>query len=146
MSRCPVIGAECNYCHKKNHFISVCRKRQNKVKLIDDEQSDSQVLSEASTPSISSNECDVLFGFKISDGKKVPKKCITLNCVDVYVLIDSGSSLNIISEIDLKKMKIRQEIKKTKTKAFAFGQTSPLPFIGIYFLLVESKFITKDHQ
>ncbi|XP_060604313.1 uncharacterized protein K02A2.6-like [Ruditapes philippinarum] len=146
MSRCPAIGAECNYCHKKNHFISVCRKRQNKVKLIDDEQSDSQVLSEASTSSVSSNECDVLFGFKISDGKKVPKKCIKLNGVDVYVLIDSGSSLNIISEIDLEKMKIRPEIKKTKTKAFAFGQKSPLPFIGKCSLLVESdsKFMTKD--
>ncbi|XP_060596962.1 uncharacterized protein K02A2.6-like [Ruditapes philippinarum] len=121
------------------------KKRQNKAKLIDDEQSDSQLLSEASKPSVSSSECDVLFGFKISDGKKVPKKCIKLNGVDVNVLIDSGSSLNIISEIDLNKMKIRPEIKKTKTKAFAFGQKSPLPFKGKCSLLVESdsKFMTK---
>ena len=25
-SKCPAIGVECYYCHKKNHFISVCRK------------------------------------------------------------------------------------------------------------------------
>jgi hypothetical protein len=64
---CPAIGAECNYCHKKNHFISVCRKRQNKVKLIDNEQSDSQVLSEANTADDGTNECDVLFGLQMSD-------------------------------------------------------------------------------
>ncbi|KAH3838023.1 hypothetical protein DPMN_111428 [Dreissena polymorpha] len=24
--RCPAIGSECNYCHKDNHLIAVCRK------------------------------------------------------------------------------------------------------------------------
>ncbi|KAH3803940.1 hypothetical protein DPMN_132212 [Dreissena polymorpha] len=25
--RCPAIGSKCNYCHKDNHLIAVCRKR-----------------------------------------------------------------------------------------------------------------------
>ncbi|KAH3859146.1 hypothetical protein DPMN_101862 [Dreissena polymorpha] len=24
--RCPAIGSKCNYCHKDNHLIAVCRK------------------------------------------------------------------------------------------------------------------------
>jgi hypothetical protein len=73
----------------------------------------------------------------------VPKKSVKLNGEDVYVLIDNGSLLNIISEIDLEKKKICPEIKKTKTKAFAFGQKSPLLFIGKRSLLVQSDFLRK---
>jgi hypothetical protein len=44
------------------------------VKLIDDEQSNSQVLSEASAMDDCSNERDVLFGFKMSDENKCQRK------------------------------------------------------------------------
>ena len=49
-------------------------------------------------------EYDVAFGFKPS-GKKVPKKILKLNGVKVEVLVDSGSSINIVSESVLCKMK-----------------------------------------
>ena len=28
---CPVLGAECNYCHQENHFILVCRIRNRNL-------------------------------------------------------------------------------------------------------------------
>lgn len=66
-------------------------------------------LSEANAADKNSNECDMLFGFR-SDAKKLPKKRINLNGVYVNVLVDSGSSLNIVSESDLEKMKVLPKI------------------------------------
>ncbi|XP_053400675.1 uncharacterized protein K02A2.6-like [Mercenaria mercenaria] len=122
ISRCPALGAECNYCHKKNHYISVCRKRKKQVTLIEDEQPDLEILTDEYATDCNSDECDVLFGFML-DRKKVPKTRIKLNGVDVNVLVDSGSSINIVSEIVLKKMKKSPEIKKATTKAFALDRS-----------------------
>jgi hypothetical protein len=46
---------------------------------------------------------DIRFQMK----KKVPKKNIKSNGENVYVFKDSGSSLNIINEIDLEKISLR---------------------------------------
>ena len=32
-SKCPAEGKLCNYCHKKNHFESVCRSKKGKQNL-----------------------------------------------------------------------------------------------------------------
>ncbi|XP_053381848.1 uncharacterized protein K02A2.6-like [Mercenaria mercenaria] len=146
--KCPALGAKCNYCHKRNHFIGVCRKRLNSKGQLH-EISENNNGYETNSEDESCSETDVAFGLsvvkKISN-KKVPKVNLKVNGVDVTFLVDTGSSLNILDESLIDKMRPKPKIQKTKTKAYAFGQNKPLSIKGKYVCVIESapKFATTD--
>lgn len=54
------------------------------------------------------------------------------NGVPTKILIDTGSSINIISQDVVIKMEIRPKLKKTNMEVFAFAQNKPLTIKSEY--------------
>ena len=71
---------------------------------------------------------------------------LKINDVETKSLIDTGSSLNIIDERVIQKMSPRPRLRKSKVKAYAFGQKKPLAIKGKFTCTVESaqKFTTAE--
>ncbi|KAH3754615.1 hypothetical protein DPMN_189295 [Dreissena polymorpha] len=70
--RCPAIGSKCNYCHKDNHFITVCRKR-----LQSGQRQVREIYAELDSESLgrdSNAEEEYLYGLSVNaiGNKKVP--------------------------------------------------------------------------
>ena len=55
---------------------------------------------------------------------------LAINDVPSKVLIDTGSTLIIVSETIVNKMYLKPQFKKSKVRAFAFGQNKPMPIKG----------------
>ena len=142
--RCPAIGSKCNYCHKVNHFIAVCRKRlqsgQRRVREINAEQ------GFESRDRDSNSEEEYLYGLSVNaiGKKKVPLIRLKIQGAETSVLVDTGSSINVVSESILSKMTPRPKPQKAQIKAYAFGQNTSLPVQNTYTLSIESdkKFAT----
>ena len=71
---------------------------------------------------------------------------LKINDVETKALIDTGSSLNLVDECVIQKMCPKPCLQKSKVRAFAFGQSKPLPIKGKYTCTVEtdSKITTAD--
>ena len=81
----------------------------------------------------SENE-EISFGLqtdKVSHiNSKVPSMTLKINDVPSKVLINTSSTLNIVSETIVDKMCPKPQFRKSKVRAFAFGQNKPLPIKG----------------
>ncbi|XP_052806647.1 uncharacterized protein K02A2.6-like [Mya arenaria] len=133
-TKCPAYGATCNYCRKPNHFIGVCRKRTRKAQVHGIDQVENEAQKEHSV-----SDTDTLFGVNVLTDNKVPKIILSINGVQTKTLIDTGSSINIISQDVVNKMKPRPMLKKTNIEVFAFAQNKPLTIKGKYTFTVETK-------
>ena len=119
---CPAIGKVCSYCKKKNHFLAVCYKKKQKdirdkqIKQVDRE-------SDFSSSDVEISETDTSFGVKVHQVKRKPPKTeIMINGQNCKLLVDTGSSINLLNETFVNKMKPPPKISKTDTKAYAYGQ------------------------
>ena len=136
--KCPAEGKICNFCHKKNHFESVCRakKRQGKPRPLHNvENSDNGVNG-----SSESESDDYLFG--LSNVNKVtsrPKIKVKLNDNPVCILVDTGSSINVIDESTYQSMKSKPKLSKSDTKAYAYGTDAKVSLLGMFQATVETE-------
>lgn len=71
---------------------------------------------------------------------------IVINGLKCKLLVDTGSSINLLNETVINRMKTRPKICKTDTKAYAYGQIEKLPIIGKINTTVEThnKITTAD--
>ena len=71
---------------------------------------------------------------------------LKINDVETKALMDTGSSLNLVDECVIQKMSPKPRLQKSKVRAFAFGQSKPLPIKGKYTCTIEtdSKITTAD--
>ncbi|XP_053391490.1 uncharacterized protein LOC128554261 [Mercenaria mercenaria] len=163
--QCPAYGRTCNYCHKKNHLLSVCYKRiqQNSRRsrqLHEIEENDSE-----NSDNFESSDSEVTYGMREEirsvKSKNVPRINVKISgidhkhqsdtgaCgIDTKVLIDTGSSINIISQLVIDKMSPTPKLEKSEIKDYPFGQKQPIHVEGKYKLTVESnsKFVLADFQ
>ena len=144
---CPAKGKFCAYCKKQNHFVSVCLKKKRKdrhkngqygVKQVDlDSVSCSD--SESETLESENSDLDISFGIRVNQVKrKPPKTDIIINGLKCRLLVDFGSSINLLNESLLDRMKTRPVISRTDTKAYAYGQKQKLPIKGKFTATVET--------
>ena len=136
-TRCPAIGEICNYCKKPNHFVSQCRKRKRKEQKVKNVTENTHTDEDDDE---SSDEC--AFGIQAKVTKihnKLPYYDITINGKKTKILIDTGSSINIIDEDTLGKINLKPKLDEPKTKAYAYGQSAKLPIKGTFKATTESK-------
>ena len=85
--KCPALGQSCKGCKKENHFASVClsRKKQFPVqKIVNESESDSNSEDE--------------YVFATSKGNKSPNTTVKMLGQNISLMVDSGSSVNIINK------------------------------------------------
>lgn len=124
--RCPAVGLECRNCKKLNHFAKVCRSKTHSVNLTESSKQSSGQLSDSSCDEYvfkvhSNNSCNVI--------PSVHAKVFDSN---VEFLVDTGSSVNIISKSVFNNLKTKPSLKQPTPLIYAYGSTTPLNVIGYF--------------
>ncbi|XP_062610353.1 uncharacterized protein K02A2.6-like [Saccostrea cucullata] len=134
---CPAKGKTCNACHKIGHFASVCRsksksmnRKPKSVRQLDACNSDSD-----------SESCEYLFGLDQINSitKRQPRIKVEINGIPVSVLVDTGSSINVVDECTFKKLENKVKLRKADTRVFAYGSKTTLDIMGKFQATIENK-------
>ena len=143
---CPAYGKTCNRCKKTNHFEKVCRSE----KTINEGNQINKLCTGKSEKRDHEQNCLVDDESELSSGDEY----VNMNFVkdgisaNIWLLIsgkrikfqiDTGASVNIISEDDYNKIREYVTVCKTSRKIFAYGAKSPLALVGKFTTTVESK-------
>ena len=138
--QCPAKGRQCNFCKKKNHFAKVCRSRlktESKVNQVESQQ-------DRSSTSENSDE-EYTFGLRTRDKvnslkPKQPHTMVEVDGTKIEVLIDTGSSINVMDEHTFAKLKPKPKLQKTDTNVFAYGSETKLHIVGKFQANIETKY------
>ena len=163
---CPATGKACHNCLKTGHFARVCKSEHkqpsrkprapqnqyqsqaNKLNALNQDPQHQTLPPEttAQSPPEDSNSDsseDVLAVSKPKKGKQPPMTKLKINGVRVEFLIDTGASVNILTQKDYEFLctnsKDQIPLRKTKAKVYAFGSSEPVDLNGKLEVLVHSK-------
>jgi hypothetical protein len=160
---CPAIGKNCNKCGKLNHFEEVCQSgKLENIAAITTAQTQAvevpliQAMSQSELLLNFEKYCatlqlpnsvhyanqitEVLFNqMSMAQVQNCPRTYININGQRILHLVDTGSSLNIISERSYLRMKRRPEILPTKTVAFGYHSRVKVPLIGEFTTIIMHK-------
>ena len=149
---CPAKGKICHYCKKPNHFKTVCNKLKRKqVQLVSDDKSAETDSDESDDYCYTiTTETEVINSVKQS----LPQVSLKLNNVDTSLLIDTGSTVNIIDEETHQKIGKPTLQKIKEPNLYPYGTNNPLRILGQCELLIETKhkiqcqkfFVTKGNH
>lgn len=151
---CPAKGKTCNYCKKPNHFKTVCNKLKRR------QQVNNMSSGDKSAETDSNDSDDYCYTIHIENEvvntvkQPLPKVSLKLNNINTSLLIDTGSTVNIIDEETYQKLG-KPKLKKSKEpNLYSYGTSNPLHVLGQCELLIETKnkiqchtfFITKGQH
>ena len=130
---CPAIGKTCNYCKKQNHFKSVCLKLKKKSQV--------KMLSQDSpeTDDSDSDYCYSIHHAVNSVKTALPEINLKLDNVKTTLLVDTGSTVNIIDEKTHKQLGQPQLKKGSQPNLYPYGNDTPLHVLGQCEILIETK-------
>jgi hypothetical protein len=144
-NKCPALGKTSNFCRKPNHFAKVCRSKnkdqrprfKRTVNKVDNDNTKVCAKNDDS-----SSDDDYVFGLteaKVNNVKKGQSKmCVQLNDSEVDMLIDTGSSINVIDEKTFKNLKCDAKRSKANTKVYTYGSDNTLQLMGKFYATFES--------
>ncbi|XP_053380302.1 uncharacterized protein K02A2.6-like [Mercenaria mercenaria] len=131
-TKCPAQGKECLYCHKKNHFESVCRSKTMKSRKTHN-------LNDYSSSDDSDQSDNYAFGLTVNAMSRRPYVSALVNGHNVKFLIDTGSSVNVLDQETYNKMNPKPKLQKPNLKVFAYGTDSHVKLLGKFVTTVETK-------
>ena len=126
-TKCPAFKQICSNCGRENHFAAYCKsKPQFKKKHVKQIQ-----------------DCDeddgYVFSVRNNSTTKQPKFNITLNGQRFHMLIDTGSSVNILDEVTFSKLHPKPKLSKSSTRIFAYGCKNDIKTFGYFTATIETK-------
>ncbi len=122
-------GKKCMKCGILGHFAKYC-----KTKTVTKSEKHQVKANEVRTESSSDDEA---FVFKIGN-KDRPIYTVNVDSTPINMLIDSGSTLNILDEISFKKLKTKPNLEDSKTKIFTYQAKEPLKLKGTFIAHTEA--------
>ena len=126
---CPARGEICNKCKREGHF-AICCKTKKPEKAPNKGRRGPRVNR---VEEVSSGD---EFAFTIaSSARDDDKLSVNVGGVNIKMLIDSGASCNVIDKElwnALKQQKIKCRSEKVTRTINAYGNTEPLPVLGVF--------------
>eukprot|EP00794_Sanderia_malayensis_P005111 gene5111-biopygen4169 len=135
---CPAKGKTCRNCNKSNHFAVVCRSSKTQ-KARHPNVNKSTAVRPLQHESDSDDE--YMYAIQNSTSKKPrqsPGVNVTVGGHQFSILVDTGSTINVIDKNTFNKMK-GLELQKTKVKAYPYNTAKPVEFLGKFESLVKTK-------
>lgn len=120
-SHCPAWGRTCRACNKMGHFAKLCRAT-NKPAV--------QAISQACQDDSSSDEEHIFVTKTASPTSSSPKAVILINDVPITFVIDTGATVSIVGENEIKNCHLDEKLEKTSVKVFSYKATTPLQLLG----------------
>ena len=85
--------------------------------------------------------------FRITEQKDVnsvktkhqPRLNVTINGVNVQMLVDTGSNINILDENTYEKFQVKPKLFKADTKVFTYGSNTNFPLLGKFIGALETR-------
>ncbi|XP_040061964.1 uncharacterized protein LOC120836930 [Ixodes scapularis] len=119
-SNCPAWGKTCKACNKIGHFAKVCRSSNKTV----------QTISQTRQDSSSSGEEHVFVAKTLPPASTSPKAVIRVDNVPITFVIDTGATVSVVGEDELRNCHLDEKLEKTSVKVFPYKATSPLQLLG----------------
>ncbi|KAK3105801.1 hypothetical protein FSP39_006028 [Pinctada imbricata] len=131
---CPAKGQQCHKCHQMDHFKKVCKGRGSGHVRSVEEDPDSEAGSDDSY-------CYVVRFSETEDvcAVKGPYTKVKVNGVELTLLAESGSSVNILDESSYCKVGKPKLAKMRKGKLVPYGGGNSLKVLGICTVQIETK-------
>ena len=138
---CPAKGKTCRNCNISNHFAVVCRssKPSKPQKARNPNVNKSTAVRPFQHESDSDN--DYMYAIQNSTSnkpKQSPRVNVTVAGHQFSILVDTGSTINVIDKKTFDKMK-GLALQKTKVKAYPYNTVKPVEFLGKFESLVKTK-------
>ena len=143
-SLCPAKGKECHYCGKPNHFANVCRGKSRDSHKPQKPEKRKAVHAKHNksirplTHSDSESENDEYLYPVSSTQTARPHAKITVSGHSFDIMVDTGSSINVLDHKTFSKM-VDVTLARTTTKAFPYNTSQPVHFVGKFQALVQTK-------
>lgn len=141
---CPARGKVCKKCGGRDHFKKKCRSKTVKVEGKEEDRKDDKPYKKRRQKQSkvkhveAESESDSEEGYTFMTRSSAPKHKITITVggVDINVIVDSGSDVNIIDRQlweEMKKKHVRCERQsKCSKKLFPYACQTPLETIGSF--------------
>ena len=150
---CPAKGKECSLCHKMNHFAKVCKSRQNQGRNKFPRQTRSprqnnniNTVENRHSGDESNSSSEEKYVYTVKIGSETTSKArltakLKINRTNFPTLVDTGASINIIDEATFKHICKQKpiQLRRSKARVYAYASQSPLPMVGVFEEIVESK-------
>ena len=138
---CPARGKTCNNCGKPNHFSTVCRAKQNPIRIQRKTRKNIQHGGHKNIRTLDTEQnssSDEEYLYTVTDAKPDNKVNVTVGSRKFKIAVDTGATINVIDCSTFEQMK-DIELTRTNMKAYAYSKTSPVEFIGKFEAVIETK-------
>ena len=148
---CPAKGKLCHKCGKQNHFAKFCMS-QAQVNTTRKSVGKKCNIRPIQTGETSDSERSEYSYTVKSDKAKRPIVHVTVQEHKFPIIIDTGSSINLIDKSTFARMKTIH-LKPTNVKAYPYNSTEPVKMLGKFDTVIETKkrlvpaqFYVTDHN
>ncbi|KAK9712533.1 hypothetical protein QE152_g24868 [Popillia japonica] len=128
---CPARSVTCHSCGKTGNFVKVCLSSQNCKRSITKKQEHKNKVASLNTNSNMSESSSSSSALKLYTNRtsEIPSTLVKLNNTKINVIIDTGSSVNLINLNTFKKI-LSGRLTKGDTTVFPYNSSTKLPIVG----------------
>ncbi|CAB4041803.1 PREDICTED: uncharacterized protein K02A2.6-like [Paramuricea clavata] len=130
---CPARGKKCHACGKLGHFAKHCLSKAQQSHQGHRQSSRKEVNEVTQTRQDYLDDTDEEFAYVINSSTKPPETRITVENVASNVIVDTGSSVNLLNKSVLKEIQKKNPnimVQSSHKKVFPYGTNTPLELIG----------------